>query len=113
MDSTSISDVLNDSCEDLFLTQNSFNPPANGEINTQRAGEATDYLFTFDSDCEQNSKESEDVVYMDFTYQIDNGSTVLTPENDLKTCVDKSSEIPCPMIERMTLVDGDSTVSFT
>ena len=69
---------LDDSSEDLFLTQNSFNPPADldGIVSTQKAVDAVDYLLTFDKTEEEDWRKHESVQYFDFTYQVNNSSTV-------------------------------------
>ena len=44
MESTTEDGILNESCEDMFLTQNSFNPPA--DYGTQQVVDDIDEMLT-------------------------------------------------------------------
>ena len=68
-------DILNDSCEDMFLTQNSFHPPVDDSVDTQVAADAVDSLLNFDESSE-NDKGFPEGGFWDFTYQVDNGTCV-------------------------------------
>ena len=81
MEFTSNAGMLNDSCEDLFLTQNSFNPPEN--YSTQNAVDDIDALLTFNDNSaqEEDWREHKSVHYFDFTYQVNNGSSILASQD--------------------------------
>ena len=75
---------LNDSCEDLLLTQNSFIPPEN--YCTQEVVEDIDYLMTFEHkkyEVEEDWHEHKSVQYFDFSYQLDNSSNVTDMQGSL------------------------------
>ena len=76
MESTTEDGILNESCEDMFLTQNSFNPPA--DYGTQQVVDNIDEMLTFheNGEIEEDWREHKSVQFFDFTYQVDNGSSI-------------------------------------
>ena len=104
-------EFLNDSCEDMFLTQNSFHPPVDCSVDSQLAGDAADCLLSFDDNSTQNSVSIEEFPIMDFQYQIDNSSSVLTPLETSNATGESAQDLPSSMVEKLSISDDKNHVS--